>query len=116
LRPWTQRKLFAKVRYEFKQEITLDAFACHQTKVVVRCASRLDEPTTLGLDGLVLDWRHEVVWVKPPWALFPSIIDNLSGSDQPPWSSFHIVLQSCGGLTCVPFKGRCCLYRYQSFQ
>ena len=92
MRACTQRKLFDKVRYELlditidlpigfpinniislslyelKKEITLYAFACHQTKVVVRYASRLDEPT---------DWRHEVVWLNPPWALLPAIIDKL---------------------------------------
>jgi len=77
LRPCTQRKLLDKVRYELKKEITLDAFACHQTKVVARYASRLDEPTALALDGLALDWRQEVVWLNPPWALLPAIIDKL---------------------------------------
>jgi len=69
--------LFDKVRYELKKEITLDAFACHQTKVVARYASRLDERTALALDGLALDWRYEVVWVNPPWSLLPAIIDKL---------------------------------------
>ena len=72
MRPCTQRKLLDKVRYELKKEITLDAFACHQTKVVVWYASRLDKPTALALD-----WRHEVVWVNPLWALLPAIIDKL---------------------------------------
>jgi len=76
LRPCTQRQLFDKVRYELKQEITLDAFACHQTKVVAWYASRLDEPTELALDGLALDWRHEVVWANPLWALLPAIINK----------------------------------------
>lgn len=77
LRASTQRKLFDKVRYELKKEITLDAFACHQTKVVERYASRLYEPTALALDGLALDWRQEVVWLNPPWALLAAIIAKL---------------------------------------
>ena len=64
LRPCTERKLFDKVRYKLTKEITLDAFACQQIKVVARYASRLDEPTALALDCRALDWRQEVMWLN----------------------------------------------------
>jgi hypothetical protein len=58
--------------------VTLDAFACHQSCVCQRYASRLCEPAALASDGLTLDWRHEVVWLNPPWALLPDIIGKLA--------------------------------------
>ena len=58
--------------------MTLDAFTSHQSAVCKRYASRHSELGALALDGLALDWRDEVVWLNPPWALLPDIITKLS--------------------------------------
>jgi hypothetical protein len=58
-------------------DLTLDAFACHQTKICTRYASRLFDRHALGFDGLALDWRQEVVWINPPWCLLGDIISKL---------------------------------------
>jgi len=78
LQPSLQRRLLHKVASIVGAPVTLDAFACHQSRVCPRYASRLSEPAALASDGLALDWRHEVVWLNPPWALLPDIIGKLA--------------------------------------
>jgi hypothetical protein len=78
LQPSVQRMLLHKVTSLVGAPVTLDAFACHQSCVCPRYASRLCEPAALASDGLALDWRHEVVWLNPPWALLPDIIGKLA--------------------------------------
>ena len=78
LQPSLQRRLLHKVASIVGAPVTLDAFACHQSRVCPRYASRLSEPAALASDGLALDWRQEVVWLNPPWALLPDIIGKLA--------------------------------------
>ncbi len=77
LRPSTHRMLRHKARRALGTDLTLDAFACHQTKICTRYASRLFDRHALGFDGLALDWRQEVVWINPPWCLLGDIISKL---------------------------------------
>ena len=70
--------LLHKVTSLVSAPVTLDAFARHQSCVCPRHASRLCEPEALASDGLALDWRHEVVWLNPPWALLPDVIGKLA--------------------------------------
>jgi len=70
--------LLHKVTSLVSAPVTLDAFARHQSCVCPRYASRLCEPEALASDGLALDWRHEVVWLNPPWALLPDVIGKLA--------------------------------------
>ena len=77
LRPSTHRMLRHKARRVLGTDLTLDAFACHQTKICTRYASRLFDRHALGFDGLALDWRQEVVWINPPWCLLGDIISKL---------------------------------------
>ena len=71
-------KVLHKVTSLVGAPVTLDAFACHQSRACPRYASRLSEPVALASDGLALDWRQEVVWLNPPWALLPDIIGKLA--------------------------------------
>ena len=77
LKPHVQRMLQRKVERLVRRRISLDPFACHQSKVCLRYASRLYDPAALGFDGCALDWRNEAVWLNPPWALLPDIIGKL---------------------------------------
>ena len=77
LRASTHRMLSHKARRLLGADFTLDAFACHQTKICPRYASRLFDRHALGFDGLALDWRQEVVWINPPWCLLGDIITKL---------------------------------------
>ena len=77
LRTSTHRMLRHKARRVLGTDLTLDAFACHQTKICTRYASRLFDRHALGFDGLALDWRQEVVWINPPWCLLGDIISKL---------------------------------------
>ncbi len=61
----------------FRKSISLDAFACPQSKVTSRFASRHFAPEALAEDGLLLDWSNEVVWLNPPWALLPDVLCKL---------------------------------------
>ncbi len=78
LQPSVQRMLLHKVASLVGAPVTLDAFACHQSRVCPRYASLLSEQAALASDGLALDWRHEVVWLNPSWALLPNIIGKLA--------------------------------------
>ena len=82
LRPSLQRMLLDKVKRQVGKPVTLDAFASHQSAVCKRYASRHSELAALAFDGLGLDWREEVVWLNPPWALLPDIITKL-GIEKP---------------------------------
>ena len=58
---------------------SLDAFACHQSTITPRYASRLYDPAALAFDGLALDWQQEqAVWINPPWALIPDILGKIA--------------------------------------
>jgi hypothetical protein len=61
----------------FRKSISLDAFACPQSKLTSRFASRHFAPEALAEDGLMLDWSSEVVWLNPPWALLPDVLCKL---------------------------------------
>ena len=78
LQPSVQRMLLHKVASLVGALVTLDSFACHQSRVCQRYALRLSEPAALASDGLALDWWQEVVWLNPPWALLPDIIGKLA--------------------------------------
>ena len=77
LRPHLQQQLLAKAKRVMHFEPTLDPFACAQTHICPRYASRFYNPDALCLDGLSLDWRHDAVWINPPWAMLPDIIAKL---------------------------------------
>ena len=77
LRPHLQQQLLAKAKRVMHFEPTLDPFACAQTHICPRYASRFYNPDALCLDGLSLDWRHDDVWINPPWAMLPDIIAKL---------------------------------------
>ena len=53
-----------------------------EAAMVCRYASRFNEPSALGHDGLQLDWEHETVWISPPWALLPDVVDKLTRSSR----------------------------------
>lgn len=80
--PSVQRMLLAKVARSARMPVSLDPFACHQSKVCARFASRRSDPEALAFDGCALDWRSEVVWINPPWALLPDIIGKID-SERP---------------------------------
>ena len=88
-----QRMLMQRVQAMFRESISLDAFACPQSKVTSRFASRHFAPEVLSADGLLLDWRSEVVWLNPPWALLPDVLCKLRAERPaavilvPVWSS-----------------------------
>ena len=78
LRPHVQRMLMRRALAILKKPcVTLDPFACHQSRVCSRFASRLFHPEALALDGSALNWRNDVVWINPPWALLPDIIGKI---------------------------------------
>jgi hypothetical protein len=80
LRPHVQRMLSKRALAMLHcPAFSLDAFACHQTTICPRYASRLFDPAALAFDGLALDWHKEqAVWINPPWALLPDIIGKLA--------------------------------------
>lgn len=82
LKPHLQERLLSQVRHHCGTPVTLDPFACHRSRVVCRYASRFNEPSALGHDGLQLDWEHETVWISPPWALLPDVVDKLTRSSR----------------------------------
>jgi hypothetical protein len=61
----------------FRKGISLDAFACQQSKVTSHFASRHFAPETLTEDGLLVEWSGEVVWLNPSWTLLPDVICKL---------------------------------------
>ena len=77
LSPSVQRMLMQRAQAMFRKRISPDAFACPQSKVTYRFASRHFAPETLAEDGLLLDWSSEVVWLNPPWALLPEVLCKL---------------------------------------
>ena len=79
LRPRLRASLRRHAENVLQEPISLDAFACHQTAIVPRYASRHSEPAALAHDGLALDWSAEqgAVWMCPPFALLPAIIQKL---------------------------------------
>ena len=79
LRPRLRASLRRHAENVLQEPISLDAFACHQTAIVPRYASRHSEPAALAHDGLALDWTAEqgAVWICPPFALLPAIIQKL---------------------------------------
>jgi hypothetical protein len=93
LSPSVQRMLMQRAQAMFRKSISLDAFACPQSKVTSCFASRLFAPEALSEDGLLLDWSNEVVWLNPPWALLPDVLCKLRAERPaavlivPVWSS-----------------------------
>jgi hypothetical protein len=93
LSPSVQRMLMQRAQAMFRKSISLDAFACPQSKVTSRFASRHFAPEALAEDGLLLDWSNEVVWLNPPWALLPDVLCKLRAERPaavlivPVWSS-----------------------------
>ena len=77
LSPSVQRMLMQRVQAMFRKSISLDAFACPQSKVTSRFDSRHFAPEALAEDGLLLNWSSEVVWLNPPWALLPDVLCKL---------------------------------------
>ena len=84
LRPRLRQHLRAHAERVLQTPVTLDAFACHQSALVPRYASRLHEPRALAYDGLALDWAAEegAVWICPPFALLPAVLAKLE-QEQP---------------------------------
>jgi hypothetical protein len=93
LSPSVQRMLMQRAQAMFRKSISLDAFACPQSKVTSRFTSRHFAPEALTEDGLLLDWISEVVWLNPPWALLPDVLCKLRAERPavvlivPVWSS-----------------------------
>jgi hypothetical protein len=94
LSPSVQRMLMQRAQAMFRKSISLDDFACPQSKVTSRfAASRHFAPETLAEDGLLLDWSREVVWLNPPWALLTDVLCKLRAERPkdvlivPVWSS-----------------------------
>ena len=52
-------------------------FACRQSAVVARYATPLFDARALAMDGLLLDWSQDCVWLVPPWDLLPAVIHKL---------------------------------------
>ena len=77
LSPSVQHMFMQRVQAMFRRSISLDAFACPQSKVTSRFASRHFAPEALAEDGLLLDWSSEVVWLNPPWALLSDVLCKL---------------------------------------
>ncbi len=61
LSPSVQRMLMQRAQAMFRKSISLDAFACPQSKVTSRFVSRYFASEALAEDGLLLDWSNEVV-------------------------------------------------------
>ena len=79
LRPRLRDQLRRHAERVLETGISLDAFACHQSALVPRYASRHSEPSALAFDGLALDWSTEqgAVWICPPFALLPAILSKV---------------------------------------
>ena len=75
--PSVHRMLMQRAQAMFRKSISLDDFACPQSKVTSRFVSRHFAPEALTEDGLLLNWNSEVVWLKPPWALLPDVLCKL---------------------------------------
>jgi hypothetical protein len=74
LSPSVQCMLMKRDQAMFHKSISLDVFACPQSKVTFRFDNRHFTPETFAVDGRLLDWRSEVVWLNPPWVLLPDVI------------------------------------------
>ena len=70
-------QLLARVRWHCRRTVSLDAFACRQSAVVPRYATPLFDARALAMDGMLLDWSQECVWLNPPWDLLPAVIHKL---------------------------------------
>jgi hypothetical protein len=57
--------------------VTLDPFACRQSAVVARYATPLHDKAALAMNGLLLPWAHESLWLSPPWHLLPQVFQKL---------------------------------------
>ena len=89
LRPRLRKQLLAKAECVMNFAPSLDPFACAQTHICPRYAARHSDSAALCLDGLSLSWRHEDVWINPPWCLIPDIIEKLE--DEPSAAAVFIV-------------------------
>jgi hypothetical protein len=61
LSPSVHCMLMQRAQALIRKSISLDAFACPQSKVTSRFASRHFAPEALTEDGLLLEWINEVV-------------------------------------------------------
>ena len=75
--PRLQAQLLARVRWHCRRPVSLDPFACRQSAVVPRYATPLFDARALAMDGMLLDWSQECVWLSPPWDLLPAVIHKL---------------------------------------
>jgi hypothetical protein len=69
--------LMQRAQTMFLKSISLDSFACPQSKVTSCFVSRHFAPEVFVEDGLLIDWSSEVVWLNPPWALLPDVLCKL---------------------------------------
>ena len=75
--PRMQRQLLHQVRHHLRRSVSLDPFACRLSAVVQRYATPLFDPKALAMDGLLLDWSNECVWLCPPWSLMSAVSHKL---------------------------------------
>lgn len=75
--PRLQVQLLSRVRWHCRRPVSLDPFACRQSAVVARYATPLFDARALAMDGLLLDWSQDCVWLVPPWDLLPAVIHKL---------------------------------------
>lgn len=59
------------------EAFTLDPFACRATALVQRYCSLRPDPGALARDGFSVSWRHELLWLNPPWELIPQVLFKL---------------------------------------
>ena len=62
----------------------MDPFACKQSTVAVRFCTPLYERTSLGFNGLLIDWAPpHMLWLNPPWNILPLVLDKMIASKAP---------------------------------
>ena len=75
--PRMRCQLLHRLRHRLSRSVSLDPFACRVSAVVPRYATPLYDSKALAMDGLLLDWAHECLWLCPPWRLLLDVVDKL---------------------------------------
>lgn len=71
--PRLQQQLVQRTRHRLGRPISIDPFACRISAVVPRYATPLFDAKALAMNGLILDWSQECLWLNPPWDLLSEV-------------------------------------------
>lgn len=69
-------QLFQQLHHKWGP-FTVDAFATRANCQLPKFWSRYPEPNTSGRDAFLQDWRHQNLWLFPPYPMIPKVLTHL---------------------------------------